>query len=103
MNELQGRRLASMRDFPSGTVTFLFTDVEGSTRRWEQDSTATLIAIERHFALLDDAIASHYGVRFKTIGDAVQAAFPMALDAILAAATAQRALVTEDWGALGPI
>ena len=92
-----------MRDFPSGTVTFLFTDIEGSTRRWEQDSPATLTAIERHFALLDDAIISHNGVRFKTIGDAVQAAFPTALDALLAAAAAQQALTKEDWGALGPI
>ena len=92
-----------MRDFPSGTVTFLFTDVEGSTRRWEQDSPATLTAIERHFALLDDAIVSHNGVRFKSIGDAVQAAFATALDAVLAAAVAQQALVKEDWGALGPI
>jgi predicted ATPase/class 3 adenylate cyclase len=92
-----------MRDFPSGTVTFLFTDVEGSTRRWEQDSPAMLAAIKRHFALLEEAISSHKGVRFKTIGDAVQAAFPTALDAVLAAAVAQRALVSEDWGVLGQI
>ena len=92
-----------MRDFPSGTVTFLFTDVEGSTRRWERDSPATRTAIERHFALLDDAIVSHNGVRFKSIGDSVQAAFPTALDAVLAAATAQQALAKEDWGTLGPI
>jgi predicted ATPase/class 3 adenylate cyclase len=92
-----------MRDFPSGTVTFLFTDVEGSTRRWEQDLPATLAAIERHFAILDDAIATHNGVHFKTIGDSIQAAFPTAIDAVLAAATAQGALVKEDWGDLGPI
>ena len=92
-----------MRDFPSGTVTFLFTDVEGSTRRWEQDSTAMRAAIERHFAILDEAIRAHRGVRFKIIGDAVQAAFPTALDAVLAAVAAQRALIAEDWGALGPI
>ena len=92
-----------MRDFPSGTVTFLFTDVEGSTRRWEQDSVAMRTAIERHFAILDEAIRAHNGVRFKTIGDAIQAAFPTALDGVLAAVTAQRALIAEDWGALGPI
>ena len=92
-----------MRDFPSGTVTFLFTDVEGSTRRWEQDSVAMRTAIERHFALLDEAINANNGVRFKIIGDAVQAAFPTALDAVLAAVAAQRALVAEDWGALGPV
>jgi predicted ATPase/class 3 adenylate cyclase/Tfp pilus assembly protein PilF len=92
-----------MREFPSGTVTFLFTDVEGSTRRWEQDSVATRTAIERHFALVDEAINANNGVRFKIIGDAVQAAFPTALDAALAAVAAQRALIAEDWGALGPI
>ena len=92
-----------MRDFPSGTVTFLFTDVEGSTRRWEQDSAAMRAAIERHFALLDEAISANNGVRFKIIGDAVQAAFPTALDAVLAAVAAQRALIAEDWGTLGPV
>jgi predicted ATPase/class 3 adenylate cyclase len=92
-----------MRDFPSGTVTFLFTDVEESTRRWEQDSTAMLAAIERHFMVLDQAIRAHNGVRFKTIGDSVHAAFPTALDAALAAVSAQRALVAENWGTLGPL
>ncbi len=92
-----------MRDFPSGTVTFLFTDVEGSTRRWEQDLAAMRAAIERHFAILDEAIRAQNGVRFKIIGDAAQAAFPTALDAALAAVTAQRALIAEDWGELGPI
>jgi class 3 adenylate cyclase len=92
-----------MRDLPSGTVTFLFTDVEGSTRRWEQNSVATRAAIERHFTLLDEAIRAHNGIRFKIIGDAVQAAFPTALDAVLAAVTAQQALTAEDWGALGSV
>ena len=53
---IPGKQTVSMRDFPSGTVTFLFTDVEGSTRRWEQDSAAMRAAIERHFAILDEAI-----------------------------------------------
>jgi predicted ATPase/class 3 adenylate cyclase/Tfp pilus assembly protein PilF len=92
-----------MRDFPSGTVTFLFTDVEGSTRRWEQNSLATRAAIERHFTLLDEAIHTHNGVRFKTVGDAIYAAFPSALDAVLAAVAGQRALIAEDWGTLGPV
>ena len=92
-----------MSDYPSGTVTFLFTDIEGSTRRWEQDSMAMRAAVERHFAILDEAIRANNGVRFKTIGDAVQAAFPTALDGVQAAVLAQRALVAEDWGELGPI
>jgi predicted ATPase/class 3 adenylate cyclase/Tfp pilus assembly protein PilF len=92
-----------MPTYPSGTVTFLFTDVEGSTRRWEHDSPAMLEIVERHFALLDEAIVANNGVRFKTIGDAIQAAFPTAPDALRAAVNAQRALVAEDWGELGPI
>lgn len=92
-----------MRELPAGTVTFLFTDVEGSTRRWEQDSPAMLTAIERHFTLLAEAISKHNGVRFKTIGDAVQAAFPLALEGVLAAVESQRALTAEDWGSVGPI
>ena len=92
-----------MPDLPSGTVTFLFTDVEGSTRRWEADSTAMLTAVERHFTILDDAIASHRGARFKAIGDSSQAAFPTALDAAEAAIAAQRAIVAADWAALGPL
>jgi hypothetical protein len=60
-------------------------------------------AVERHFALLDDAIAAHHGVRFKTVGDAVQAAFPTTPNAVAAAVTAQRALRVEDWGSLGPL
>jgi predicted ATPase/class 3 adenylate cyclase/Tfp pilus assembly protein PilF len=92
-----------MPTFPSGTVTFLFTDVEGSTRRWEHDSPAMLDVVERHFTLLDEAIAANNGVRFKTIGDAIQAAFPTAPDALKAAVAAQRALIAEDWGELGPL
>src|SRR4051794_4473642 len=92
-----------MRELPAGTVTFLFTDVEGSTRRWEQDSPAMLTAVERHFALIAESISKHNGVLFKTIGDAVQAAFPLALDGVLAAVESQRALSAEDWGGVGPI
>jgi class 3 adenylate cyclase len=47
-------------------------------------------AVERHFALLDDAIAAHHGVRFKTVGNAVQAAFPTTPNAVAATVTAQR-------------
>ena len=65
-----------MPEYPSGTVAFLFTDIEGSTRRWEANRQAMWEAVERHFALLHTAIAAQNGVLFKTIGDAVQAAFP---------------------------
>jgi predicted ATPase/class 3 adenylate cyclase len=92
-----------MPEFPSGTVTFLFTDIEGSTRRWEADTPAMLAVVERHFALLDATIEANHGIRFKTIGDAIQAAFPTAIDGLLAAVAAQRSLAAEAWGALGPI
>ena len=60
-------------------------------------------AVDRHLALLDDAIVSRSGVHFKTVGDAVQAAFPTAPDAVAAALAAQKALLSEDWGTLDPL
>ena len=60
----------------SGTVSFLFTDIEGSTALWERDRQAMSAAVERHFALLDEAVSAQNGVLFKTIGDATQAALP---------------------------
>ena len=92
-----------MAELPRGTVTFLFTDIEGSTRLWERDRSAMASAVDRHLALLDDAIVSRNGVHFKTVGDAVQAAFPTAPDAVAAALAAQKALLSEDWGTLDPL
>jgi predicted ATPase/class 3 adenylate cyclase len=92
-----------MPDLPSGTVTFLFTDIEGSTALWERDRQAMAAAVERHLALLDAAIQAHGGVHFKTIGDAVQAAFPAAPAAVAAACDAQRAQLAEDWSEIGPL
>ena len=60
-----------MPDLPSGTVTFLFTDIEGSTALWERDRQAMATAVERHIALVDTAIQAHGGAHFKTVGDAV--------------------------------
>ena len=86
-----------MTEFPRGTVAFLFTDVEGSTRLWEQAPEAMHAAYARHDAVLRDAVASRGGVVYKVIGDAIQAAFPTAPDAVAAALTAQQALVREGW------
>jgi class 3 adenylate cyclase len=86
-----------MPDLPSGTVTFLFTDIEGSTVLWERDRAAMAAAIERHLALLRAVIETHGGVTFKVIGVAVQAAFPVARNALVAAVAGQRALQTERW------
>src|SRR5215203_2724646 len=89
-----------MPDLPSGTVTFLFTDIEGSTALWERDRAAMAAAVERHHTLVREAIETHHGVLFKIVGDAVQAAFPTAPEAVAAALEAQRSLVTERWSAM---
>ena len=60
---------------PSGVVTFLFTDVEGSTRRWENDADAMRAALAAHDAVLRRAIEAHGGWLFKHTGDGVCAAF----------------------------
>ncbi len=84
---------------PSGTVTFLLTDVEDSTRQWEAAPAAMAAAIARHYALLDDAIAAHGGVRpvEQGEGDSVVAAFTLASDALAAALDAQCRLRAEAW------
>jgi len=87
---------------PTTTITFLFTDIEGSTERWEHHREAMAAALARHDACLRPAIESHGGTVFKTIGDAFQAAFPDPIAALLAAAESQRALAAEDWSACGP-
>jgi predicted ATPase/class 3 adenylate cyclase len=92
-----------MADLPSGTVTFLFTDIEGSTALWEQDHATMRLAVDRHLELLDAAIAAHDGYRFQVIGDAVQAAFAAAPDALAAAVEAQRAVADEPWALPTPI
>ena len=88
---------------PSGTVAFLFTDIEGSTRLWERDAAAMWRTVHRHNAILGTAIADHGGFHFKTIGDAYQAAFPDVPSAVAAVAAAQRALAAEPWPETGPI
>ena len=86
-----------MTDLPRCTVTFLFTDIEGSTALWERDQVAMTSAVARHLTLLQAATESHDGTLFKVVGDAVQAAFPTAPDAVAAALVAQRALLQEAW------
>ena len=77
---------------PSGVVTFLFTDVEGSTRRWEADADAMRAALAAHDEVLRDAIEAHGGFMFKHTGDGVCAAFASPRSAVDAAVAAQRAL-----------
>src|SRR5262245_29855204 len=84
-------------DLPAGTVTFLLTDVEGSTRAWEAWPDRMGPAIARHYELLDAAIAAHSGVRAieQGEGDSAVAAFSKASDAATAAVAAQQALSRE--------
>src|SRR5579863_9226435 len=96
------RRLL-MADLPTGTVTFLFTDIEGSTTRWEHHPEAMRAAIARHDALLRSVMTAHGGFVFKMVGDAVYAVFVHAPDAMSAALAGQRAVAAEDWGAIGPL
>ncbi len=77
---------------PSGVVTFLFTDVEGSTRRWEADADAMRAALAAHDEVLRAAIEAHGGFLFKHTGDGVCAAFASPKSAVDAAVAAQRAL-----------
>jgi len=82
---------------PTGTVTFLFTDVEGSTRLWEESREAMQFALARHDAILRQAIESKGGYIFATGGDAFSCAFQAASDALEAALSAQLALQEEPW------
>jgi len=93
--------MALRAPLPSGTVTLLFTDIEGSTQHWEEQREAMPEALRRHDELLRTAIEAQDGYVFKTVGDAFCAAFSRASDGVAAAADAQRALAAEDWSAIG--
>jgi predicted ATPase/class 3 adenylate cyclase len=88
---------------PRGTVTFLFSDIEGSTQLWARYPQAMGAAVARHEVILRDAITSAGGMIFKTVGDAVCAAFASALDAVQAALAGQRAMAAESWDVTGPL
>ncbi len=79
------------------TLTFLFTDIEGSTPLWDTRPAAMRAATERHNALLREAITRHGGHAFRVVGDAFCVAFSNATAAILAAVDAQRALFDQSW------
>jgi predicted ATPase/class 3 adenylate cyclase/Tfp pilus assembly protein PilF len=88
---------------PTGTVTFLFTDIEGSTKLWENDPEAMQASLARHDEILRDATEQHGGYVFKTVGDAFCCAFRTAPDALEAALDAQRLLLKERWAESGPL
>ena len=85
---------------PSGVVTFLFSDIEGSTRRWSRDRAAMQEAVRTHDRLMRAAIAAGGGRVFKTMGDSFCAAFPTPETAVIAALAAQRALGAADFTAV---
>jgi len=87
-----------MGALPTGTVTFLFTDIEGSTRLWAEGRDAMHGALERHDDILRTAIEDNGGFVFATGGDAFSAAFQTAQNALAAAVEAQLVLTGEDWG-----
>lgn len=86
---------------PMGTVTFLFTDIEGSTSLWERHPAAMRLALEDHDALLRGCIEARLGHVFKTVGDAFCCYFASPLDALEAALSVMRALLAKDWTRFG--
>jgi predicted ATPase/class 3 adenylate cyclase len=86
-----------MPELPSGTVTFLFSDIEGSTRLAQERPSSWPDLLRRHQELMRAAFAAHGGVEVGTEGDSFFAAFPSAAGAVAAAADAQRALAAEPW------
>ncbi|MDQ6781049.1 MAG: adenylate/guanylate cyclase domain-containing protein, partial [Candidatus Eremiobacteraeota bacterium] len=96
--QVGGEKSASL---PTGTVTFLFTDIEGSTERWEAHREAMQAALRRHDRLLRTIIERHGGYVFKTVGDAFCAAFGQAPEAALAAVDLQREMAAADFVAVG--
>ncbi len=87
---------------PASTIyTFLFTDLEGSTRLWQEHPEAMKAALARHDAILTDAIREANGQIVKSTGDGFHAVFTSAMDGVRACIHAQQKLVTEDWGETG--
>src|SRR5215210_1122959 len=92
-----------MSGLPTGTVTFLFTDVEGSTKLWERGPKGMSQALVRHDELLREAVEAHRGFVFKTMGDAFYAAFSTAAEAVEASLDAQKRLLSEEWEVTAPL
>ena len=84
---------------PTGTVTFLFTDIEGSTRTWEAHPDAMRDALATHDAIFREIVPARNRAIFKTVGDAICTAFERADDALYAAVDAQRRLTAHAWPA----
>jgi predicted ATPase/class 3 adenylate cyclase len=92
-----------MTTAPARTATFLMTDIEGSTRLWEEQRAAMAIALEAHDALLRTAVEQAGGTVVKTTGDGLLAAFDRPEAGLAAAVDGQLALARQAWGATGPL
>jgi class 3 adenylate cyclase len=90
-------QMGDQNQFPSGTVTFLFTDIEGSTRLAQEHPKEMPELLARHNAILNQTIEAHHGFVFRIVGDSFSAAFDTASDALSAALEAQRTLQHEPW------
>jgi class 3 adenylate cyclase len=90
-------------ELPTGTVTFLFSDIEGSTRLWEEHPDGMRVSLTQHDEVVRGAIESHGGSVVKQRGDGFHAAFGTANDAVVAAVAVQVALADRPWGETGPL
>jgi predicted ATPase/class 3 adenylate cyclase len=96
-----GRKMGSFPDKYSQILTFLYTDIEGSTRLWEQRPNSAEKIILRHNAILKDAVETYGGTIFRTVGDGICAVFSNASNAVAAALKAQLDIHAEDWSETG--
>jgi predicted ATPase/class 3 adenylate cyclase len=90
-------------ELPTGTVTFLFTDLESSSRLWEEQREAMRAALARHDEILRRVVEAEGGQVVKGTGDGLHAVFASAEAAVAAAVDAQRALGSEPWGSIEPL
>jgi putative nucleotidyltransferase with HDIG domain len=90
-------------DVPLVTLTFLFTDIEGSTALWEEETDSMRVALQRHNALLSSAVARYGGWVFKTVGDAFCVSFDSAPHALETAREIQQLLSAEQWPTRTPL
>jgi predicted ATPase/class 3 adenylate cyclase/Tfp pilus assembly protein PilF len=95
---LKSIKICEMNSRPDGIVSFLFTDIEGSTMLAQKFPESLPAALTRHHEILQRAIEAHNGFVFEIIGDAFCAAFEEPADAINAACDVQKKLISEDWG-----
>jgi len=83
---------------PSGIITFLFSDIQGSTPLWEQNPEGMRASLAQHNAILHEAITANGGLVFKTVGDEFCVVFVDPVAAVTAALEGQRGLATAEWG-----